>query len=154
MCPDCGGDLDPDLKTGTAAPAYRPAGVKPFDPFVIVSVRRMTASGPLVALGANGRIEANLVPSGDTVVCHDIEGPALFSLKRYEPVGGAVVALTGDDEPLATYLPEGTGLAVRDGTSAPVAALHRQRGSTDNFDLVETGGKTPASHAALLNLLS
>ena len=140
MCPDCGGELEPDLTTGATAPTYRPAGAKPFDPFVIVSVRRMTASGPLVVLGANGRIEANLVPGGDAVVCHDIEGPQLFSLQRYQPVTGAVVAFTGDDEPLATFLPDGAGLGVRDGTSAPVAALRPQRGSADNFDLVETGG--------------
>ncbi|GEM_PF-7032078 len=76
MCPDCGGELDPDLTTGASAPTYRPAGAKPFDPFVIVSVRRMTASGPLVVLGA-------------------------------------VVAFTDGDELLATFLPDGTGLAVR-----------------------------------------
>jgi hypothetical protein len=141
MCPDCGGELVADLTTGGTVPAYRPAGTKPFDPFVIASVRRMAMSGPLVVLGVNGRIEANLVPAADAVVCRDVEGLTLFTLKRYRPVDGAVVAFTGDEDPLATFLPDRSDIAVRDGTSAPVAALRPQRGSDHDYDLVETGGR-------------
>lgn len=141
VCPDCGGELVADLTTGVSLPAYRPAGTKPFDPFVIASIRRMAESGPLVVLGVNGRIEANLVPNGDAVVCNDLDGPVLFSLKRYEAADGGVVAFTADDEPMATFLPDGLDVALRDGTSAPVATLRPQRGSNDNYDVVETGGK-------------
>jgi hypothetical protein len=130
-----------DATSGGSQPSYRPAGTKPFDPFVIASVRRMAIAGPLVVLGVNGRIEANLMPKGDAVVCNDLEGPALFSLKRYRPVEGGVVAFTADDEPMATYLPDGVDVAVRDGTSAPVATLRPQRGARNHYDLVETGGK-------------
>ncbi|HEV3354264.1 MAG TPA: hypothetical protein VG076_15145 [Acidimicrobiales bacterium] len=141
LCPDCGGELVPDLTTGGTLPTYRPVGAKPFDPFVLASIRRMTAKGPLVVLGVDGRIEANLVPYRGAVVCRDLDGSLLFSLKRYLPVDGAVVAFTGDDEPLATFLPEGVDMAVRDGTSAPVATLRREPGTTDDYNLMETGGK-------------
>ena len=141
VCPDCGGELVSDLTTGQALPAYRPAGAKPFDPFVVASVRRMTASGPLVVLGVDGRIEANLVPIRDAVGCRDLDGPLLFRLQRYLPVNDAVVAFTGDGEPLATFLPDGFDIAMRDGTSAPIATLRQEQGTTDNYDLMETGGK-------------
>jgi len=141
LCPDCGGELVPDLTTGGSLPAYRPAEAKPFDPFVIASVRRMALSGPPVVLGVDGRIEANLVSHDDAVVCRDLDGSALFSLKRYRPVFGGTVAINGFAEPLATFLPDGLGMAVRDGTSAPVAHLSRKQGSPDDYDLMETGGK-------------
>ena len=141
VCPDCGAELEPDLTTGGTLPAYRPAGTKPFDPFVIASVRRMALLGPLVVLGVDGRIEANLVPHNDAAVCRDLDGAALFSLKRYRPVEGAVVAFTSADEPLATFLPDGRDLAMRDGTSAPVAMLLHQPGDPDDYVLIETGGK-------------
>ena len=139
LCPDCGGELEPDLTTGGTLPSYRPAGAEPFKPFVMASVRRFTPGGPLVVLGALGRIEANLVPAPEAVSCVDLDGTQLFRLERYEAAVGAVVAFTGDGEPLATYLPGDDGLQLRDGTSAPVAALHRQRGSSDDYDVVETG---------------
>jgi len=123
-------------------PRYRPAGEPPFDPFVIASVRRLTATGPLVVLGEEERIEANLVPAANAVVCRDLNGPTLFRLEKYEPVGGGVVAFTDDHEPIATYLParEGT-LEVRDGASAPVATLVSHPGSTETCDLIERGGQ-------------
>jgi len=74
-------------------------------------------------------------------VCRDLDGSALFRLNRYRPVFGAVVAFTGAEEPLATFLPDGLGVAVRDGTSAPVAHLQRKPGDPDDYDLMETGEK-------------
>jgi hypothetical protein len=145
LCPDCGSELEADLTSGAATPAYRPAGTKAFDPLATVTVRRMTPSGPLVLLGGEGRIEANVVEEGGHLACHDIDGGTLFRLEQYEPAAGALTAFSAGGEPLATYLPHGDGLDVRDGTSAPVATLRPERGSSDNFDLVETGGRRLAS---------
>jgi hypothetical protein len=141
LCPDCGSELRPDLTTGAALPTFRPAGEPPFEPFVIASVRRFTPGGPFVVLGALGRVEANLVPAPGGVSCVDLDGGEIFRLERYEPAAGAVVAFAGNGEPLATYLPDGDGLRLRDGTSAPVARVRRQRGSDDNFDVIATGAE-------------
>ena len=130
-----------DLTTGASLPTYRPPDATPFEPFVVASIRRMAAGGPMVVLGVDGRVEANLVAVRGVVACRDLDGSVLFTLRRYQPVHGAVVAFTGDDEPLATFLPEGVNVAVRDGTSAPVATLRREPGSTDDYNLLETGGE-------------
>ena len=141
FCPDCGGDLVGDAAAGAGTARYRPAGATPFDPFVIASVRHVSATGPLVVFGVDGRVEANLQSEGHAVVCHDLDGSELFRLKRYEPMAGAVVALAANG-PVATYVPENaTDLLVRDGTSAPVAGLRLQRGTDDHYDLVETARK-------------
>ena len=123
-------------------PRYRPAGERPFDPFVIASVRRMTETGPLLVLGKEERIEANLVPAPDAVLCRDLNGPVLFRLEKYTPSAGAVVAFTDSGEPISTYLPATSStLEVRDGATAPVATLIAKRGSDDNWDLIERGGQ-------------
>ena len=142
LCPDCGSTLEAGPAGERMVPQYRPASEKPFDPFVIASVRRMTPTGPLVVLGKNERVEANLIPAADAVVCRDLNGPVLFRLQKYRPVGGGVVAFTDDGAPIATYLPTAEGtLEVRDSATAPVATLVAGRDGGTSCDLMERGGK-------------
>jgi hypothetical protein len=94
-----------------------------------------------VFLGPDDFVEADVDGPGGAaappLTCRDVDGTVLFTLLDYEPVAGGLVAFDGDGAPLATYLKAGSGIDVRDETSAPVATL---RADPAGYTLVETGG--------------
>jgi hypothetical protein len=156
-CPACLAELDPDPAAvaealgdllAAGAHLYRPDGVAAFAEGPSCTLRRLAGRGPLVLLGPAGFVEADV--SGEDwraalpLTARNPDGSLLFRLRRYEAADGATVALGDDGAPLGTYLRSGRGLDVRDGTSAPVAALRRAPGG---FELVETGGGVLASCA-------
>ena len=120
---------------------YRPDGVPAFAGGPACTLRRLSPVGPLAYTGSNGLVEASISGSGGWAVpplaCRDHDGTVLFALVPYDPVEDALSAFTSDGAPLATYLRAGTGMEVRDETSAPVATLRKGLGG---FELVETGG--------------
>lgn len=153
-CPNCLAELRPDPEAGLEAMARilaagghlpRAAGTAPFAGGPACTLARLVARGPLVYLGTNGLIEASVAGSegraAPPLACEDA-GTVLFRLVAYEPAEAALVALGAGGAALATFLGAGTGLEVRDETSAPVARLVRHR---DGLDLVETGGGTLAT---------
>ena len=153
-CPNCLAELRPDpdaaleamgriLAMGGHLP--RAAGTAPFADGPACTLLRLAARGPLVYIGAHGLIQAAVAGSEGRAVpplsCTD-GGDVLFRLEPYEPAEAAAVAIGADGAALATFLGSGTGIDVRDETSAPVARLIRRR---DGYDLVETGGGTLAT---------
>jgi len=126
---------------------HRPAGRAPFASGLGCSVLRLRPEGPLVVCGADGLIEANLdgpgIAARPPLRC-STDGTLLFRLERYTAADHAVVAVSGDGAPLATFLRIGgllePGLDVRDETSAPVARLE-----PGTNRLVETGGDVIAN---------
>jgi hypothetical protein len=96
-----------------------------------------------VVLNGRDRLDARV--SGDRLdglderhTCLDMADTPLFVVERYRAVGEASYTVTrpGGD-PLATYVGTGSGLEVRDGTSAPVARLEPVN---RRFEIIETGG--------------
>jgi hypothetical protein len=152
-CPSCLSELDPDPAAVIKAMGdileagghlYRPDDVPAFADGPACTLLRLAAWGPLAFIGPNGLVEATISGSGGRAVaplaCRDHDGTVLFALVPYDPVEDALVAVggdLGDRAPLATYLRAGTGIDVRDETSAPVAAMRKVTGG---FELVETGG--------------
>ena len=153
-CPNCLAELRPDpvvaleamgriLAMGGHLP--RAAGTPPFADGPACTLLRLAGRGPLVYLDSNDLVQAAVAGSHGRAVpplaCEDA-GEVLFRLLPYDPAEEAVVAIGADGAALATFLRSGTGIDVRDETSAPVARLIRRR---DGFDLVETGGGTLAA---------
>ena len=153
-CPNCLAELRPDpvvaleamgriLAMGGHLP--RAAGTAPFADGPECTLLRLAGRGPLVYAGSDGLIQAAIAGSEGRAVppltCNDA-GDVLFRLLPYEPAEAAVVAVGADGASLATFLRSGTGVDVRDETSAPVARLVRR---PEGFDLVETGGATLAA---------
>ena len=159
-CPNCLAELRPDPDAvikglGNIPEAgghlYRPAGVPAFADGPGCALLRLAAWGPLAFTGLNGLVEGIISGTGISgsgisgsggwavppLACRDHDGTVLFALLPYEPVEDALVAFGGDGASLATYMRAGTGIDVRDETSAPVAAM---RGMPGGFELVETGG--------------
>ena len=149
-CPDCLSELRLDPEAALEAMGdildagghlYRPAGVPAFAEGPACILRRLSARGSLAYIGPAERVEALVSGPGGRALppltCRDHDDSVLFTLVAYAPVESALVALEADGAPLATYIRAGTGMDVRDETSAPVAALRRARG---DFELVETGG--------------
>lgn len=152
-CPNCLAELAPDpdaaleamgriLARGGHLP--RAAGTAPFADGPACTLLRLAARGPLVYIASDGLVQASVAGSEGRAVpplsCND-GGDLLFRLVAYEPAEAAVVAVGADGAALATFLRSGTGMDVRDETSAPVARLVRGR---DGYDLAETGGGTLA----------
>jgi hypothetical protein len=148
-CPDCLAELRPDPHAAAEAQGRilamgghlpRAAGVAPFANGPACSLQRLAARGPMVYMGSDGLKEASVSgSSGRAIVplaCED-GGTLLFRLLPYEPADDAVVAVDAQGAALATFLRFGSGIDVRDETSAPVARLVSRRGE---FELVETGG--------------
>jgi hypothetical protein len=148
-CPACLAELNPDPAAvaealgsllAAGAHVYRPEGTPAFAEGPSCTLRRLAGRGSLVLLGPSGFVEADI--SGPDwraalpLTARNPDGSVLFRLRRYEAADDATVALGDDGAPLGTYLRAGQGLDVRDGTSAPVAALRRVPGG---FELVETG---------------
>lgn len=153
-CPNCLAELRPDPEAAAEAMGRilamgghlpRAAGTPPFADGPACTLLRLAARGPLIYIGSDGLIQAAVAGSEGRAVpplaCTDA-GDLLFRLVPYEPAEAAVVALGAGGAALATFLRSGTGIDVRDETSAPVAHLARRR---DGFDLVETGGGTLAA---------
>ena len=153
-CPNCLAELRPDphaaqeamgriLAMGGHLP--RAAGTVAFADGPACTLLRLAGRGPLVYIGADGLIQAGVAGSEGRAVppltCND-GGDLLFRLEAYEPAAAAVVAIGAGGAALATFLRAGSGLDVRDETSAPVARLVRGR---VGFVLVETGGGTLAA---------
>jgi hypothetical protein len=150
-CPNCLAELRPDPEAALEAMGRilamgghlpRAAGTVPFADGPACTLLRLAGRGPLVYVGSDGLIQAAVAGSEGRAVpplaCTDA-GDVLFRLLPYEPAEAAVVAVGVDGAALATFLQSGTGIDVRDETSAPAARLVRRR---DGFDLVETGGGT------------
>ena len=120
---------------------WRPEGRSAFHDGPSCTLLRLAARGSLVFLGIDDFIEADVEGPRDAAIppltCRDVDGTVLFTLLPYEPVADGLVAFDGDGAPLATYLRAGSGIEVRDETSAPVAAL---RADPAGYTLVETGG--------------
>lgn len=151
-CPSCLAELRPDPVAVAEAQGrvlaqgghlHRPDGVAAFAGGPACTLLRLAARGRLVFTGDNDLVEASVAGSetgtAPPLTCTDLDGSALFRLLAYEPVERAVVAVGPDGAALATYLRAGTGVDIRDETSAPVGRLVRRRGA---FELVETGGGT------------
>jgi hypothetical protein len=150
-CPNCLAELRPDHEAALEAMGRilamgghlpRAAGTAPFADGPACTLLRLVGRGPLVYIGSDGLIQAAVAGSEGRAVpplaCTDA-GDVLFRLVAYEPAEAAVVATGAGGAALATFLRSGTGIDVRDETSAPVGRLVRRR---DGFDLVETGGGT------------
>lgn len=149
-CPSCLAELRPDPDAAAdalgallaaGAHLFRPDDVPPFAAGPACTLRRLAGRGPLVLIGPDGFIEAEVTGPDARVrvplACRNPDGSLLFHLRDYEAVENALVALADGGAPLGTFLPVGSGMDVRDGTSAPVAAL---RHTAEGFELVETGG--------------
>ena len=149
-CPVCLAELRPDPAAVIDALSgvlergghlYRPDGVAPFTGGPACTLLRLSGRGSLAYLGGDGLVEASVTGPGDRatppLTCADHDGSVLFRMVVYEAAERALVAVAADGAPLATYLRAGTGIDVRDETSAPAARLLRRRGG---FELMETGG--------------
>ena len=149
-CPDCLAELRPDPAAVIDALSrilergghlYRPEGVAPFAGGPACTLLRRSSRGSLAFLGSDGLVEASVTGPGEQatppLICADHDGSALFRMFVYDAAERALVAVAADGAPLATYLRAGSGIDVRDETSAPAARLVRGRG---DFELVETGG--------------
>lgn len=149
-CPVCLAELRPDPDAEVEAIVdilalgghlFRPDGVPAFSDGPACTLLRLAARGSLAFTGANGLVEAGIDGPGRQAVpplaCRDHDGSVLFSMVVYEASEHALVAVGADGAALAAYLRAGTGIDVRDETSAPVANLRKVRGE---FLLVETGG--------------
>jgi hypothetical protein len=155
-CPSCLAELHPDPAAALEAMGrilafgghlYRPDGVARFAGGPGCTLLRLAARGPMVFTGDSGLVEASVAGSDGRAMpplsCHDGDD-LLFRLLAYEAAARAVVAVGTDGAALATYLRTGTGIDVRDETSAPVAKLVRRRGlvtQQNQYELVETGGR-------------
>ena len=152
-CPNCLAELRPDPEAAMEAMGRilamgghlpRAAGTVPFADGPACTLLRLSARGGLVYIGPDGLVQAAVAGSQGRAVppltCQDA-GDVLFRLVPYEPAEAAVVALGADGAALATFLRAGSGLDMRDETSAPVARLIRRR---EGFEVVETGGGTLA----------
>lgn len=155
-CPSCLAELRPDPAAATDAMAAvlvagrrlpRPAGVPAFGDGPACTLARTTARSPLRYIGPTELLEATVLSPDHRVTppltCTDLDGTVLFRLTRYTAARAALVATGRDGAPLATFLRRpgiGTGLDVRDETSAPVARLVRPASASGGWELVETGG--------------
>ena len=151
-CPVCLAELRPDPAAaaealgdilGRGGHLFRPDHLPAFRDGPSCTMLRLSGRGSLVLLGGDGLVEAEIDGPGGRatppLTCRDVDGTGrvLFTLRRYEAAGAAVVAVDAEGAPLGTYLKAGRGIDVRDETSAPVAALRPAGGG---YDLVETGG--------------
>jgi predicted nucleic acid-binding Zn ribbon protein len=149
-CPVCLAELRPDPEAAAEALGeilalggrlLRPDGTPPFAAGPACTLLRLSGRGGLVFSGPSGLLEARVESDGGRaeppLTCRDHDGTLLFSMRTYDAApSDALVAFSADGAALATYLRAGTGIDVRDETSAPVASLRRARG---RFELVETG---------------
>lgn len=149
-CPVCLAELRPDPAAAVDALSRiladgghlrRPDGVAAFAGGPACTLLRLSARASLAFVGADGLVEATVTGPGaraaPPLTCADHDGSVLFRMVAYEAAEQAVVAFGADGAALATYIRAGTGIDVRDETSAPVARLLRRR---RDFELVETGG--------------
>ncbi|MGI8806253.1 MAG: hypothetical protein ACR2KK_00080 [Acidimicrobiales bacterium] len=146
-CPACLAELRPDPGAAVEALSrilargghlYRPEGRPAFADGPACTLLRLTGGGSMAFVGSDGLIEASVHGLGGwaapPLTCSDHDGSVLFRMVDYE---AALVAVAADGAALATYRREGTGIDVRDETSAPVARLVKRR---SDYELVETGG--------------
>jgi len=156
-CPQCLAELRPDPAAAADAiddtlalggRLYRPDGVAAFATGPGCTLLRQTYRSSLLLAGEGELIEATVEGPGPEarppLLVRDLDGSLLFTLDRYEPVDNALVVTGADGAPLATFLrwplSAGSGLDVRDETSAPVARLRPHRDDAADFELAETGG--------------
>lgn len=115
------------------------------------TLRRLFARGPLAFVEPGGELQATVIRQrvvggtgepADRYSCVDPEDRVLFHIEPYRALDQpAWTVFQADGRPLATMIVSagvvGRAMELRDGTSAPVAALRRGAGC---FEIVETGG--------------